>query len=115
MVSANGTPDHVVVPLGEPGGLEALPPADNRRWTVRRKAEVVAAVDRRLLTFDDACERYGLSVEELTSWQRAVRRSGAQGLRVTRIQQYRNCNASDEDAKRKSEVGIKRFLAALSG
>lgn len=114
MVPANRQ-HHVVGPLGEAIGLEALPPQDNRRWTVRRKAEVVAAVDGGLLTFDHACERYGLTVEELTSWQRAVRRSGAQGLRATRIQQYRDFYASDEDAKRKSEAAVKRFLAALSG
>jgi hypothetical protein len=29
-------------------------------------------------------------MEELTSWQRAVERSGMPGLRVTRLQQYRD-------------------------
>jgi hypothetical protein len=39
---------------------------------------------------DEACERYSLSLEEFTSWQRAVDRSGMPGLRVTRIKHYRD-------------------------
>ena len=31
-----------------------------------------------------------LTLEEFASWQRAVDRSGMQGLRVTRIQHYRD-------------------------
>ena len=77
-------PANVIGPLGEALTLDKLPPASTNRWTVRRKAEVVAAVAGGLLSFDDACERYSLSVEELTSWQRAVNRSGMPGLRVTR-------------------------------
>ena len=61
-----------------------------RRWVVRRKAEVVAAVAGGLLIVDEACQRYTLSLEEFTSWQRAVDRSGMPGLRVTRIKQYRD-------------------------
>lgn len=82
-------PDRVIGPLGEPLTLGTLPPIDTARWTIRRKAEVVAAVSGGLLTFDEACERYSLNIEELTSWQRAVNRSGMPGLRVTRIQDYR--------------------------
>jgi hypothetical protein len=36
------------------------------------------------------CERYDLTLEEFASWQRAVDRSGMPGLRVTRIQHYRD-------------------------
>ena len=60
------------------------------RWVVRRKAEVVAAVSGGLLTIDEVCQRYNLTLEEFASWQRAVDRSGMQGLRVTRIQHYRD-------------------------
>ncbi|HET7678958.1 MAG TPA: DUF1153 domain-containing protein [Xanthobacteraceae bacterium] len=81
-------PAQVIGPLGEPLTLETLPPADIDRWVVRRKAEVVAAVAGGLLTFDEACERYSLSIEEFTSWQRAVDRSGIAGLRITRTQHY---------------------------
>lgn len=77
-------------PLGEPLTLGTLPPPDTTRWVVRRKAEVVAAVNGDLLTIDEACERYGLSLEEFASWLRAVDRSGLQGLRTTRLQHYRD-------------------------
>jgi hypothetical protein len=82
-------PAQVIGPLGEPLTLADLPPASTRRWVVRRKAEVVAAVNGGLLSIDDVLERYGLTLEEFASWQRAVDRSGMQGLRVTRIQHYR--------------------------
>lgn len=83
-------PAHVIGPLGEQLTIEALPHPKTVRWTPRKKAEVVAAVNGGLLTFDDACSRYSLSLEELTGWMRAVDRSGMQGLRVTRAQQYRS-------------------------
>ena len=82
-------PARAIGPLGDLLTLDTLPPADTRRWGVRRKAEVVAAVAGNLLTLDAACERYSLSLEEFISWQRAVDRSGMPGLRVTRIQHYR--------------------------
>lgn len=83
-------PAIVIGPLGEPLTLESLPPRDTKRWGVRRKAEVVAAVTGGLLTIAEACERYDLTLEEFISWQRAVGRSGMPGLRVTRIQHYRD-------------------------
>lgn len=83
-------PAEVIGPLGEALTFEKLPSADTTRWTVRRKAEVVAAVSGRMLTFDEACQRYSLAVEELTGWQRAVNLSGMPGLRVTRVQEYRD-------------------------
>jgi len=83
-------PARVIGPLGEPPTVETLPAPDTRRWVVRRKAEVVAAVNGGLLTIDEVCERYGLTLEEFAGWQRAVDRSGMQGLRVTRIQHYRD-------------------------
>jgi hypothetical protein len=82
-------PHQVIGPLGEPLTLESLPSPGTTRWVVRRKAEVVAAVAGGLLTVDEACARYGLSLEEFAGWQRAVDRSGMPGLRVTRIQHYR--------------------------
>lgn len=82
-------PAQVFGPLGEPLTLDSLPPATTTRWVVRRKAEIVAAVAGGLLSVDEVCQRYSLSVEEFTSWQRAVERSGMRGLRVTRIKQYR--------------------------
>lgn len=83
-------PAMVIGPLGEPLTVDSLPSPGTTRWVVRRKAEVVAAVNGGLLSIDDVCERYGLTLEEFASWQRAVDRSGMQGLRVTRIQHYRD-------------------------
>jgi hypothetical protein len=83
-------PAAVIGPLGEQLTVDSLPPTDTRRWVVRRKAEVVAAVNGGLLTIDEACDRYALSLEEFAAWQRAVDRSGLPGLRVTRLQHYRD-------------------------
>ncbi|MCW1384527.1 MULTISPECIES: DUF1153 domain-containing protein [Novosphingobium] len=82
-------PESVIGPVGEPLTLASLPPIDTRRWVIRRKAEVVAAVKGGLLTIDEACTRYRLTLEEYIGWERAVDRSGLAGLRVTRIQHYR--------------------------
>ena len=81
---------YVIGPDGSPLTIADLPPANTRRWVIRRKAEVVAAVNGGLLTIDEVCERYTLTLEGFASWQRAVDRSGMQGLRVTRIQHYRD-------------------------
>jgi Protein of unknown function (DUF1153) len=83
-------PAQVVGPLGEPLTIADLPPPNTRRWVVRRKAEVVSAVNGGLLTIDEACARYDLTLEEFAGWQRAVDRSGMPGLRVTRLQHYRD-------------------------
>src|ERR1700751_2263599 len=63
-----------------------LPLPDTKRWVVRRKAEVVAAVQGGLLSLDDACSRYTLDPGEFLSWQNCIACSGVAGLRVTRIQ-----------------------------
>jgi hypothetical protein len=83
-------PAQVICPLGEPLTVADLPPPDTKRWVVRRKAEVVAAVNGGLLSIDEVLERYRLTLEEFASWQGAVDRSGMQGLRVTRIPHYRD-------------------------
>ena len=80
----------VIGPLGEPLTIARLPPAGTTRWVVRRKAEVVAAVNGGLLSINDVCERYNLTLKEFASWQRAIDRSGMPGLRVTLIKHYRD-------------------------
>src|SRR5690606_19736018 len=70
--------------------LDELPPPDTKRWGIRRKATVVAAVRSGLLTLEQACQRYKLSIEEFLSWQRLIDAHGLAGLRVTRLQDYRN-------------------------
>lgn len=69
-----------------------LPPPGIKRWVPSRKAQVVAAVRSGMLSLDEACERYALTVEEFLSWQRAVDRFGLNGLRATRAQQYRRAD-----------------------
>ena len=66
-----------------------LPEATTTRWVPRRKAQVVAAVQGGVLSLDEACSRYALTVEEFLSWQRAIDRFGLQGLRATHAQEYR--------------------------
>ena len=56
----------------------------------RSKAEVVAAVRNGLISLDEACRRYTLSIEEFLSWQRLIDSHGLAGLRVTRLQDYRS-------------------------
>ena len=67
-----------------------LPSPDTKRWVVRRKAVVVQAVRNGDITLQEACRRYRLSVEEFLAWQRAIERYGIPGLRVTRLQIYRD-------------------------
>ena|SRR5579883_77940 len=81
-------------PVGRPNDelaarLADLPPANTKRWVIRRKAEVVAAVRSGMISLEDACNRYKLSIEEFLSWQRLIDSHGLAGLRVTRLQDYR--------------------------
>ncbi|MCW1432172.1 DUF1153 domain-containing protein [Novosphingobium sp. JCM 18896] len=89
-------PAAVIGPLGELLTLDTLPDPATTRWVVRRKAEVVAAVNGGLLSTDEACERYALTLEELVAWQRAIDRAGFQGLRTTRSQHYREAHERRE-------------------
>jgi transposase-like protein len=66
-----------------------LPPPNTKRWVVRRKAAVIAAVRSGGITIEEACRVYQLSEEELLSWERAFEIHGLAGLRATRVQQYR--------------------------
>ena len=81
---------YVVGPTGTPLTLKDLPPSNTDRWVIRRKAEVVAAVRGGLLSLEEACSRYTLTVDEFLSWQMSIDQHGLAGLRTTRLQQYRN-------------------------
>ena len=48
------------------GHVREAPPS---HWVIRRKAEVVAAVRGGLLSLEEACSRYTLTVEEFLAWQ----------------------------------------------
>ena len=80
----------VIGPDGSPLSIADLPSPDTRRWVIRRKAEVVAAVRGGLLSLEEACKRYSLTVEEYLSWQRSIDRHGLKGLRTTRLKKYRS-------------------------
>jgi hypothetical protein len=54
-----------------------------------RKAKVVAAVRGGLLSLDDACSRYRLTMDEYLNWQQSIDSHGLAGLRTTKIQNYR--------------------------
>ncbi|GGF39050.1 hypothetical protein GCM10011611_51760 [Aliidongia dinghuensis] len=69
--------------------LADLPPPNTKRWVIRRKAEVVAGVRSGLISLEEACRRYKLSIEEFLSWQRLIESHGVAGLRATRLQDYR--------------------------
>ena len=67
-----------------------LPSPDTKRWVPRRKAVIVDAVRRGAVSLEEVCRRYQLSVEEFITWQRAIESHGPPGLRVTRVQIYRD-------------------------
>lgn len=64
----------------------ALPGANTKRWTARRKAAVVIAVSNGRFARQEVCRRYRLSEEELLGWEQAFTSHGIPGLRAT--QQY---------------------------
>jgi Protein of unknown function (DUF1153) len=92
--SAMSSPHRAVNPLsGElpirTSPMAGLPPPATKRWVVRRKAAVLAAVRSGEVTLEEACRWYQLSEEEFLAWQRAFEIHGLAGLRITRTQQYR--------------------------
>ena len=91
-VEASASAHHpVLVRMSPPKGL---PPLTTKRWVVRRKAAVIAAIWSSEITLEEACRWYQLSEEELLSWERTFEAHGLRGLRVTRTQQYRVLRAA---------------------
>jgi hypothetical protein len=78
--------NYVIGPDGSPLTIADLPPTPPRRWVMRRKAEVVAAVRGGLLSLDEVCQRYTLTVDEFLGWQQSIDQHGLAGLHTTRIQ-----------------------------
>lgn len=76
-----------------------LPRPDTKRWVVRRKAAVVQGVRIGMISLAEACLRYDLSVEEFRGWEQAVEQYGTPGLRVTRLQIYRDTESPRFDQK----------------
>jgi hypothetical protein len=59
----------------------------------------VAAVDGGLITADQACKRYKLTLEEFSLWQRAFEAHGTAGLRVARV---KRAQKSDNGSQKKT-------------
>lgn len=93
----NSARSAAIGPHGEPMTIDDLPPPDTKRWVIRRKAEVVAGVRAGLISIEEACARYSLSMEEFLSWQRMIESHGVRGLRTTRLQHYRRPGDGDND------------------
>ena len=74
---------------GLPLSADNLPPL-HTRWVMRRKADLLAALRGGLITMDEACRRYCLSVDEVASWQAAMDRFGLNGLRAVRRNKLHN-------------------------
>src|SRR5262249_45949956 len=85
------------VALGEGKADLVLPATDTKRWSSRRKAAVVVATRTGVLTREEACERYHLSSEELTGWERAFDRRGIPGLRISSLRHYRPPTLSNRE------------------
>ena len=81
---------YVIGPDGSPLTIADLPAPGTKRWVIRRKAEVVAAVRGGLLSLEEACAPLhadGRGIPLLAVFDRP---HGLAGLRTTRIQQYRS-------------------------
>ena len=82
-------PKPLLSPCPVPRHLDDLPASDTKRWHVNRKAEVVLGVRHGVISIEEACRRYRLSIEEFGSWQRLIDEYGLLGLRATYVKQYR--------------------------
>ena len=66
--------------IAPPLTIADLPPPSTKRWVIRRKAVVVAAVRNGLLSLNEACSRYTLTADEFLSWQSTIDQHGPAGL-----------------------------------
>jgi len=42
-----------------------------------------------MITIEETCRRYSLSIEEFLSWHNTIQRHGVRGLQITKLQNYR--------------------------
>ena len=78
-----------------------------RRWTIRRKAALLEALQKGAVSVEKASERYELSVEELRTWERDFERYG---MYATRVQIYRGVRSSP----RLKTNAVKRQVAGMA-
>ena len=86
-----------------------LPAQDTVRWLPKRKASLVRALQAGLLTIDEACARYSVSIDELLSWERELARDGEGGLRVSRVQAHRKVRAERHPVPVRRRSGLARI------
>ena len=83
------SPNYVTLPNGHKLTRSELPPTDTKRWVASRKAIVVLAVQTGLVDMAEVCSMYEISKEEFISWVNAVKSHGISGLKITKLQNYR--------------------------
>ena len=81
-----------------------LPPPDTKRWVTRRKAMIIKAVRSGAVNLEEVCRTYELSLDQFIAWERAIDTHGIPGLRVTRLQIYRDNPPSGPAKPRRSEL-----------
>jgi len=64
-------------------------PEAQGRWTPRRRADVVIAIDQNVISFDEARQWFGWSEEESKSNIALFHDHGIKGLRATKLQDFR--------------------------
>jgi len=82
-------PVYIALPNGTILSRSDLPSKNTKRWVARRKATVVTAVAAGMISREEALDMYSLSGEEFDSWVKSMATHGSSGLRVTKIQEYR--------------------------
>ena len=87
-------------PRGERLTLDMLPKPGTKRWIMRHKAELVAAVEGKLLTVNQLLRGYGITPAEYENWKKAAKSFGMRGLRATRVQDYREIEKRFPDLER---------------
>jgi len=61
---------------------------------------VVEAVLGGVISVEEVCRRYDLSVDEFHSWQNTMEMHGVPGLRTTRLQSYRDSRRPSAQRRR---------------
>jgi hypothetical protein len=93
---------YIIGPNGNVLTIVDLPAATTTRWVKRRKAEVVAAVNGGMISLEEVCRRYALTIEEFSSWESAVKKE------VTcETGGRRRESTAASDQRRTSDVAIK--------
>lgn len=69
--------------------LNALPSKSIKRWTAAAKKAVLEAIRLEAITVVEACRDYGLTADELESWDKREQAYGRNGLMATQVSRYR--------------------------